>query len=90
MCGTCSLTEDLLQLLWEPGRCSHQPFPASEGPVMSSFEPAGFLVRSLMWWALWLYFWGGVGFCAVGIFYFWQSPNGQQGSHVASFVVSAR
>ena len=44
-------------------------------------------VCSLMWWALWLYFWGGAGFLGVGIFYYWQSPNGQQGSHVASFRV---
>ena len=26
-------------------------------------------VRSLMWWGLWLYFWGGVLFCMTGIFY---------------------
>ena len=28
---------------------------------------------SMMWWALWTYFWGGVLFCMSGIFLYWYS-----------------
>ncbi|KAK9902002.1 hypothetical protein WJX75_000875 [Coccomyxa subellipsoidea] len=30
--------------------------------------------KSMLWWALWLYFWGGVGFCMGGIQLYWDSP----------------
>merc|ERR1712130_904358 len=30
---------------------------------------------SMMWWALFTYFWGGVCFCMSGIFLYWYSPN---------------
>jgi len=29
----------------------------------------------MMYWVIWLYFWGGVLFCMSGIFLCWYSPN---------------